>query len=485
MHALAFQQSEIRFSETFSLHDINFTLSAGQHWVLLGANGSGKSALAAAMAGLGHLVSGRRLPDQGSELPRVQLVSFEVQRELIEAERDKDESDITDEVFDGTPVRELLEGGDTELTARLIEGFGLGDKLDRGFRKLSTGETRKLLLIRAISAKPEILILDEPFDGLDVDSVRILNEELKSIAGTTSLVMVLNRLDEIPDWITHAAVLVNGTIAHQGLLADEQTVIRQLLQLQRDDLVVPAPDATDRIPTLAPGPLVTIRSGRVAYGDTVIFSGLDWQVNPGEHWQVVGPNGSGKTCLLNLVTGDHPQCYVNDIKVVGYQRGQGESIWDIKQHIGYVSTALQWEYRVSISLQNVILSGFYDSIGLYTKASDSQQLIARAWLSLLGLLDRAHEPFNHCSYGDQRLLLIARAMVKHPQLLILDEPCLGLDEVNRQLVLSLIEIICSTSETTVLYVNHHAEDRIKGIDRILNMSDYMTDCMTDDMMDNS
>lgn len=467
MRTVEFKQCEIRFSDSFSLRDINLTLSAGQHWVLLGANGSGKSALAAAMAGAGELRSG-----EISALPNAQLVSFEVQRELIEAERDKDDSDITDEIFSGIPVMELLQDGDSDIVARLVEGFGLGDKLQRGFRQLSTGETRKVLLTRAISALPELLILDEPFDGLDVDAVQMLESELKSIASTTNLVMVLNRLDEIPNWMSHGAMLVNGSIAHQGLLEEEQAVIRQFMQLQRDDLVVPATDVADRIPELQPGPLVTIRSGRVAYGDTVIFSSLDWQVNPGEHWQVIGPNGSGKTCLLNLVTGDHPQCYVNDIKVVGYQRGQGESIWDIKQHIGYVSTALQWEYRVSISLLNVILSGFYDSIGLYEKASDSQRLIARDWLALLGLSNRANEPFNQCSYGDQRLLLIARAMVKHPQLLILDEPCLGLDEVNRQLVLSLIEIICSTSETTVLYVNHHAEDRIKGIDRMLNMADY-------------
>ena len=435
--------------------------------MLLGANGSGKSALAAAMAGEGELISGSR-----PSVPEVSLVSFEVQRALIEAERDKDDSDITDEVFAGTPVAEFLAQGDRELTNRLVEGFSLTDKLNRGFRQLSTGETRKLLLIRAIAARPELLILDEPFDGLDVDAVKVLATELAALAETIQLVLVLNRLDEIPDWITHAAVLVDGTVAHQGLLADEQSIIEQLLQLQRRDLIIPRPDESDRIPTLEPGPLVTLRSGRVAYGDAVIFEALDWQVNPGEHWQVVGPNGSGKTCLLNLVTGDHPQCYVNDIQVVGYQRGQGESIWDIKQHIGYVSTALQWEYRVSISLLNVILSGFYDSIGLYETATDSQKLIALQWLALLGLEGRAHEPFNQCSYGDQRLLLIARAMVKHPQLLILDEPCLGLDELNRRLVLSLIEIICSNSETTVLYVNHHAEDRIKGIERMLNMADY-------------
>ena len=171
--------------------------------------------------------------------------------------------------------------------------------------------------------------------------------------------------------------------------------------------------------------------------------------------------------MLNLITGDHPQCYTNDIFVFGFQRGSGESIWQIKQFIGYVSTALQWEYRVSISLRNVIISGFYDSIGLYTKATDQQRAIADQWLALLGMQERADQPFNKLSYGDQRLLLIARAMVKHPPLLILDEPCLGLDDMNRQLVLALIEKICAGTETTVIYVNHHPEDKIRGIEHYL------------------
>jgi len=171
--------------------------------------------------------------------------------------------------------------------------------------------------------------------------------------------------------------------------------------------------------------------------------------------------------LLNLITGDNPQCYNNDIFVFGYQRGQGESIWDIKQHIGYVSSGLQWDYRVSVSVLNVILSGFYDSIGLYQTASDRQQEIARQWLGLLGMSQRAGASFQQLSFGDQRLLLIARAMVKHPPLLILDEPCLGLDDMNRQLVLALIEKVCAETDTTVVYVNHHATDRIEGIDHYL------------------
>ena len=111
----------------------------------------------------------------------------------------------------------------------------------------------------------------------------------------------------------------------------------------------------------------------------------------------------------------------------------------------------------------MILSGFHDSIGVYTKSTDKQKAVADQWLALLGMKDRANEPYNQLSFGDQRLLLIARAMVKHPTLLILDEPCLGLDDINRQLVLALIEKICTSGDTTVLYVNHHAEDQISGI----------------------
>jgi molybdate transport system ATP-binding protein len=214
-------------------------------------------------------------------------------------------------------------------------------------------------------------------------------------------------------------------------------------------------------------PLVRLKEVSIRYGEITIFENLSWTIERNQHWQLTGPNGSGKTGLLSLITGDHPQCYVNDIFVFGFQRGHGESIWQIKQYIGYVSTALHWEYRVSTSVRNVIISGFYDSIGLYSKYTDRQREIANAWLAVLGMSGRADEPFNKLSYGDQRLLLIARSMVKHPPLLILDEPCLGLDDMNRQRVLALIEKICVGSETSVIYVNHHPEDKIAGIEHYL------------------
>ena len=476
----------VNFDDRFTLSEINWTIDSNQHWVITGTNGSGKSALAAVLAGVGDIESGTV-----TGLPKnVGVVSFEAQAELIAKELKKDDADIMDVISLGTPVHEMIFDNcqDPELAQALVEKFDLSKLLDRAFRKLSTGETRKVMLIRALSSKPDLLILDEPFDGLDVDTLAMLQAHLASIIDTVPMIMVLNRFDEMPDFITHVAFLdkkSKGKVRSGKKRSDEGRLelivdksdesafneLYQLLHLKTTDLSVPKADPTNTLPQLDPSqPLVRLTQATIQYGDTVIVDKLDWTITQGQHWQLSGPNGSGKTCVLSLITGDHPQCYSNDIFVFGFQRGNGESIWQIKQFIGYVSTSLQWEYRVSTSCKNVIISGFYDSIGMYTKSTDNQKKIADQWLELLGMQDRADQPFNKLSYGDQRLLLIARAMVKHPPLLILDEPCLGLDDMNRQLVLALIEKICQGSETTVLYVNHHAEDKIKGIENHLQLA---------------
>lgn len=465
---IEFNGACIRFNESFSLIDINWRLETGQVWAIMGASGSGKSALAAVLAGSGDITSGT----VKGIVENTGIVSLESQAALIERERLRDDSDITDKVYDGTPVREMLDevSIDPGLLTRLTSLFSLETLLDRGFRKLSTGETRKLLITRALTSKPELLIIDGPFEGLDVQTVPLISEVLQQVSIEIPMVLVINRFDELPEFITHIALLEKGRLKTTVETRNKPALdlLSQLLHLKTTDIKIPDAIPGETSPPLnSDEPLVKIRDGSIRYTDNLVFEHLDWRIEPGQHWQLTGPNGSGKTCLLNLITGDHPQCYSNDIFICGYQRGNGESIWDIKQHIGYVSSALQWDYRVSISCKNVIISGFYDSIGLYNKATDLQEEAAAQWLEILGLRDRFRQPFNQCSYGDQRLLLIARAMVKHPHLLILDEPCFGLDDMNRQLVLALIEKICAGSETTVIYVNHHAQDQIEGIDNYL------------------
>ena len=467
----------VEFDEGFQLSNINWQIEQHQHWLITGANGAGKSALAAVLAGYGEILAG----STSGLAAKIGWVSFEAQAELIQAELKKDDADITDVISLGTPVSEIIftEEINPATAQGLIQKFQLEYLLDRAFRKLSTGESRKVMLIRALSCEADLLILDEPFDGLDSATHALLQNHLAKVVKHTPVVMVLNRFDEIPQFISHIAYMEQGQLRYKVACADAQAYdeLKQLLHLKTTDLQVPAADTDNLTPALNPQqPLVTLTNICVKYTDMVLIEGLDWTIEPNQHWQLSGPNGSGKTALLSLITGDHPQCYTNDILVFGYQRGNGESIWQIKQHIGYVSTALQWEYRVGTSLRNVIISGFYDSIGLYSKSTDRQKQIANEWLALLGMQKRGDQPFNKLSYGDQRLLLIARAMVKHPPLLILDEPCLGLDDINRQLVLALIEKICAAKETSVIYVNHHAQDRIHGIEHYLALEKSLDNC---------
>ncbi|MFR0256867.1 molybdate ABC transporter ATP-binding protein ModF, partial [Escherichia coli] len=278
-----------------------------------------------------------------------------------------------------------------------------------------------------------------------------------------TLVLVLNRFDEIPEFVQFAGVLADCTLAETGAKEEllQQALVAQLAHSEQlEGVQLPEPDepsARHALPTNEPR--IVLNNGVVSYNDRPILNNLSWQVNPGEHWQIVGPNGAGKSTLLSLITGDHPQGYSNDLTLFGRRRGSGETIWDIKKHIGYVSSSLHLDYRVSTTVRNVILSGYFDSIGIYQAVSDRQQKLVQQWLDILGIDKRtADAPFHSLSWGQQRLALIVRALVKHPTLLILDEPLQGLDPLNRQLIRRFVDVLISEGETQLLFVSHHAED---------------------------
>ncbi|MBL1377585.1 molybdate ABC transporter ATP-binding protein ModF [Zobellella iuensis] len=463
MSAISIRDAQFSISERHRLSIKGLELEEGQCWSFVGANGSGKTALARALAG-----ELPRLAGQFSNgFRRIEWVSFEQLQRLADREREEDESDLLDYEDQGHSARQIiLEGGGEAAGLDELAGrFGIAELLDRGFKYLSTGETRKVLLCRALLQAPELLILDEPFDGLDVHAhagLMLLLQELAA-AGQT-LVLILNRFEEIPDFTDRLGILAECELTTAGPRA-EVAASAELMQLthlaameQATRALPPAdPDAVRR--ALDPdAPRIVMRDIRVSYGGHHILDGLNWQVDPGEHWQIVGPNGAGKSTLLSLVTGDHPQGYSNDLTLFGRRRGSGESIWDIKQHIGYVSTTMQQDYRVTATPRSVILSGFFDSVGVYQQPGASQLALAEQWLTLLGLQGQANAPFRSLSYGQQRLLLIARAMVKHPPILILDEPLQGLDTFNRHWVKRWIDLLVAEGGTQLLFVSHHQED---------------------------
>ncbi|ALB62129.1 molybdenum ABC transporter ATP-binding protein [Cronobacter condimenti 1330] len=464
MTTLQILQGTFRISERRALHIESLSIHAGESWAFVGANGSGKSSLARALAGELTPEKGERV----SQFSRIALLSFEQLQKLVTAEWQRNNTDMLspDEDDTGRTTAQIIqdEVQDPARCASLAALFGIEALLERRFKYLSTGETRKTLLCQALMAQPDLLILDEPFDGLDVAS----REQLARLLGELSaqgytLALILNRFDDIPDFIQHAGVVADCTLIDTG---DKTTLLNQALvaQLAHSEKLagVQLPEADEpaaRHTLNATEPRIVLRNGVVSYNDRPILNNLSWTVNPGEHWQIVGPNGAGKSTLLSLVTGDHPQGYSNDLTLFGRRRGSGETIWDIKKHIGYVSSSLHLDYRVSASVRSVILSGYFDSIGVYQAVSDRQQHLTREWLAILGMNDAtADAPFHSLSWGQQRLALIVRALVKHPTLLILDEPLQGLDPLNRQLVRRFVDVLMSEGETQLLFVSHHAED---------------------------
>lgn len=464
MSSLHISQGVFRLSDTRTLTLSDLSIHQGESWAFVGSNGSGKSALARALAGDITLLKGTR----ENSFPHIVRLSFEQLQKLVADEWQRNNTDLLSEGEDdtGRTTSEIIqqEVRDPARCAALAAQFGLVKLLDRRFKYLSTGETRKTLLCQVLMQRPDLLVLDEPFDGLDVNARAQLAQLLETLSGEgQTMVLVLNRFDDIPSFVQNVGVLADCTLASVGpreqVMAD--ALVAQLAHSESlSGMAVPeAEDPTARVRPPQDSPLIVLRDGVVQYNDKPILHNLSWQVDHDQHWQITGQNGAGKSTLLSLITGDHAQGYSNDLTLFGRRRGSGETIWDIKRHIGYVSSSLHLDYRVSTSVRNVITSGFFDSIGIYQAVSDRQRFLTNQWLELLGLGGNAGDtPFHSLSWGQQRLALIARALVKHPALLILDEPLQGLDPINRQLVRRFVDILIGEGDTQLLFVSHHAED---------------------------
>ena len=324
---------------------------------------------------------------------------------------------------------------------RLFTLFDLPFIWDKQLVTLSSGEMRKYQLSRALALRPKIVIIDSLFIGLDVQTRDMLCRLLQSlvIEWNMQIILVVSRREDIPQFITHIIEVRDRKCT--DVIPATEYMARPLEPLP---LPVLAPDLIDMMHNLPENGMDSdeiVRCNKVIlqYESRRILNELDWTVRKGEHWALLGPNGSGKSALLSMVYADNPQSYACDIALFGRPRGTGESIWEIKKHIGYVSPEMHRSYCRRYPAIEIVASGLHDTIGLYKKITADERDRCRIWMNIFGISDLEERDFLELSSGEQRMILLARAFVKNPSLLILDEPLHGLDRLRRTLVMEIIK----------------------------------------------
>ncbi|MDD6818739.1 MAG: ATP-binding cassette domain-containing protein [Prevotellaceae bacterium] len=470
-------QGVARMPEWRLAQPVDFQLCDGEHIAITGPNGGGKSMLVDMIIGRHPLLM--QDPEYDFAPSTKPLAADNIKFITF-----KDNYGDTDgqyflqlrwnqqEIDKETPVvGDLLEaafkssGADTperrQMQHDLYEMFNISHLLDKYIILLSSGELRKFQLVRTLLASPRVLIMDNPFIGLDAETRLQLTQLLQTISSQQSLqvILLLSKTDDVPEFITHVVEVCNMVCGPKITRLEWQKIndLRPVAHLdnERRNAILSIPASPNDYDA---NEVISMRDVMVRYGERIILKGLNWQVMNGQRWALGGQNGAGKSTLLSLVCADNPQSYASDISLFGYKRGSGESIWDIKKHIGYVSPEMHRAYMRPLPAISIVASGLKDSIGLYTKPKPEEMDICRLWMHIFGLDGKEQTSFLKLSSGEQRLVLLARAFVKDPQLLILDEPLHGLDNDNRQKVKDVIETFCSRKNKTLVMVTHYQEE---------------------------
>lgn len=493
----------IRLNDRILFKNLDWEIRSDEHWAVIGPNGSGKSALIKVLCGALPIVKGEIAYDfvkngkTGNSPEQIASVTFESQRSVLGAEAFYQERWNAGVNEDTKTVSEYLKEKDIKRISKfhivgtysgkdferrrkeVVEKMELGELLKKEVVELSNGERRKVTIARALLKKPKLLILDNPFEGLDSRFRKEFKKILEGLMrGRMRLIIVATDRDELPKGITNILYLKN----HSSVARSAGNV-----RGAKSPSFPRASALRRRRSAKSLHAVVEMQNVNVIYRGQKILKQINWTVKKGEKWALFGPNGAGKTTLLSLILADNPQAYGNKSKLFGRTRGTGESIWEIKKRIGWVSPELQLYYPSTlqyhsgqassgqvprdITALDVACSGWFDSIGLYKKCNKRQRSIALGWLKKLGLDGRSDSNFANLSEGHQRLALLARAMVKDPDLLILDEPCNGLDARHRRQFMRAVDSVCRAPEKTLIFVTHRADELPKCITHILKLKD--------------
>lgn len=457
---------ELQFAEP-----IDWTICEGEQWAVVGPNGAGKTLLAGVLQKKYAFRSGEHIFVSGKPVSEVvKSIAFKDIYSLADCRNSYYQQRWhSTETEDMPTVSEVLsEYKDTENLNELLSLFGISDLLPKKLIFLSSGELRKFLVVRTLLSRPEILILDNPFIGLDAPSRDLLVDMLGKMTELhgTQVILLLSNPADLPDMITDVLPVLNRKCL-SPMKREEFLENKELLDELFPDSVSGAIDLPVNGEKEISAYDVAFRMEKVCikYGSRTILKDLDWEVKCGEKWSLSGPNGAGKSTLLSLVYADNPQSYANTLYLFDRKRGSGESIWEIKKRIGYVSPEMHLYYMENVPAIQIVGSGYFDSVGLFRKCNVEQEEGALKWMKIFGIDNLKDRSFMTLSSGEQRLALLARAFVKDPDLIILDEPLHGLDISNKKLAASVIESFCSRPGKTLIYVTHYPNELPECVDR--------------------
>lgn len=478
MNTIELKNAVARKPEWRLAEPVNFHLAKGEHVAIVGRNGGGKSMLVDMITGKHPVYPGQLSYSFDEPYNNLKHITF---RDTYGGDNDRtyflqqrwNQMEIDEETPTvGSKLEEafLLAGDDTPerraFQKHLYQLFHLEDLLDKYIILLSSGELRKYKLVANLFTKPKVLIIENPFIGLDAETRDQVKQLLATLAGQQDMqiILVLSKIDEIPEFITRVIKMLD-------LRFVEDIVVKTYYPIDRCPHAILLQNPNN-IPPL-PQQIIQFNNVTIRYGERTILKDLNWVVLKGEHWALSGQNGAGKSTLLSLVCADNPQAYANDISLFGHRRGSGESIWDIKKHIGYVSPEMHRSYKQNIPAIEIVASGLKDTVGLYARPTEAERTVCLEWMNLFGIKHLADRKFLEMSSGEQRLVLLARAFVKSPDLLILDEPLHGLDLCNRNLVKTIVDrYMFDNPERTLIYVTHYENELPKCIDNSLYLTKH-------------
>lgn len=327
--------------------------------------------------------------------------------------------------------------------------------LNRSLKSMSSGEQKRVFLRYLLAQKFDFMILDNPFDNLDIATRESLKTIFCKASKKITFIQLVHRERDLLPFIESILTFDNK---HNFILQpDKQDFLQQYQASQKNHFTGEIPPPLQLYENVQQE-LIKFQNVKVNYDEKPILQDITWTIRKGEFWHLRGPNGSGKTTILSMITGDNPKGYGQNLTLFGIKKGSGESIWTIKENIGYVTPSMVDLFSTRHTLAQMLISGFHDSIGLYIYPTDLQIDTANSWLKLIEMEEFTNKLFCLLSAGQQRMALVIRAMIKHPPLLILDEPIAGLDDFHSLLVVSLINKIADESNTAILYVSHQEEE---------------------------